>query len=80
MNRRADRRPSREELWAYGRDVVGQKLDEYCREYSAATPPPPATVIRELVTDFFHAELRYDPLPLNVYAQTQLLQGRPSTV
>ena len=40
-------------------------------------PPPPAKIADQLLTDFLGANLRFDPLPLNIYAQTEWKDDRP---
>ena len=39
--------------------------------------PPPAKIADQLLTDFLGANLRFDPLPLNIYAQTEWKDDRP---
>jgi hypothetical protein len=67
----------RQEAWRYGRALRDQLVDRYRQEYGIEVPPPPGLIIDELLTDFLGAALRFDPLPLKVYAQTEWKDGRP---
>jgi hypothetical protein len=40
-------------------------------------PPPPAKVIDEILTEQLKAKLRFDPLPLDRFAETRLVNGEP---
>ena len=67
----------RHEAWGYGRSLRDQLLTRYREEYGEDVPPPPAKIADQLLTDFLGVTLRFDPLPLNVYAQTEWKDGRP---
>jgi hypothetical protein len=76
MTRRADAVENlRRESWRLGRALRDSLLQDYCRRYRLATPPSPATIADELITDFLHARLYYDPLDANIFAQTELKDG-----
>ena len=80
MNSRAEWLQRRRELaWEHGRQLRNRLLSKYAETYIPSTVPPPAKIIDELLTDFLNAELRYDPLPSNVFAQTEWIRrsGRP---
>ena len=67
----------RQEAWDYGRSLRDQLLTQYREEYGEDVPPPPAKIADQLLTDFLGANLRFDPLPLNIYAQTEWKDDRP---
>src|SRR3990172_370466 len=67
----------RQEGWALGRDLGDRLLREYQETYGLEILPPPAIIIDELLTDFLGAKLRYDPIPMGPFAQTQWLEGQP---
>ncbi len=71
-----DRRASQADIWAYGRQVIGDKLNAYCAKYGEPTPPP-AIAIRDLIQDFFHATLRFDALSLDVFGKSQYTEDGP---
>jgi hypothetical protein len=48
-------------------------LADFQREYGTVLPP--ALIADELITDFLGAKLRFDPLPTDRFAQTQLVNG-----
>ena len=80
MSGRAEWLQRRRELaWEHGRQLRNRLLSEYSKTYTTCRVPPPAKIIDELLTDFVGAELRYDPLPSNVFAQTEWVSssGRP---
>jgi hypothetical protein len=68
-------RKEREAAWRLGRDLRAQLLSWYCQEYGCVLPPPPALIVDELITDGLGAVLRFDPLPPDRFAQTQLQDG-----
>ena len=67
----------RQQAWAFGREVRDKLVARYESEYDVVTAPPPAQIVDELLTDFLEVELRYDPLPLDRFAQTELKGTRP---
>jgi hypothetical protein len=67
----------RQDAWDYGRALRDQLVDQYREEYGVDVPPPPGLIIDELLTDFLGVALRFDSLPLKVYAQTEWKDGRP---
>ena len=71
------RNQRRQEIWAYGRALRDQLLSRYRDEYGEDIPRPPAMIVDELLTDFLGATLCFDPLALQVYAQTEWKDGRP---
>jgi hypothetical protein len=78
MSRRAEYvRQRRRQAWAYGREVRDGLLVRYCEAYGISVAPPPALIIDELLTDFLHVKLHYDPLNTDVFAQTGLQDGVP---
>ena len=80
MSGRAEWLQRRRELaWEHGRQLRNRLLSEYSKTYTISRVPPPAKIIDELLTDFLGAELRYDPLPSKVFAQTEWMSssGRP---
>jgi hypothetical protein len=66
----------REAAWAYGRELRDHLIGEYQRKYDLVAPPPPALIVPELISDVMGAELHYDPLPLDRYAEVRLDDGR----
>ena len=70
-------RRRREEAWAYGRKIRDSFLAAYKMRYGLEIAPPPALIVDELLTDFLDAELKYDPLGDDVFAQTEWADGRP---
>jgi len=58
--------------WAFGRELRDRLLTEYCQTYSLRVPPPPATIIDELLADVVGVRLRYRSLPPDRFAQTNL--------
>jgi hypothetical protein len=67
----------RQEAWDYGRSLRDHLVSRYRAEYGIDIPPPPGRIIDELLTDFLGVSLRFDPLPLIIYAQTEWKDGRP---
>jgi hypothetical protein len=65
----------RRQAWAHGRAVRDGLLRRYCAEYGLREPPTPVDVVDELLTDFLGAELHFDPLPLDRFAQTVVQDG-----
>jgi hypothetical protein len=65
----------RREAWAFGRELRDGLLSDYQHQYGKS-PPPPALIIDELLTDFLKVDLRFDPLPRDVFAQTEWINGR----
>lgn len=65
----------REEMWRLGRSHRDRLLAWYCREYGRSVPPPPALIVDELLTDGLGADLRFDPLPPDRFAQTTIKSG-----
>lgn len=66
----------RKRAWAFGRDLRDQLMQRYREKYGIETLPAPAFIVDELITDFLSAKLRFDPLPEDRYAQTELIDGR----
>jgi len=66
----------RREAWAYGRELRDRLLVEYQRKYDLQSPPAPALIIDELLTDFLNVDLKFDPLRDDVFAQTEWIKGR----
>lgn len=64
------------EAWAFGRRLRVSTLEEYEREYGERAPPP-ALIGPELLQDFLGAKVVYDPLPLDIFAQTTIHDGAP---
>ena len=71
------RDPLRLEAWHFGKALRNQLVSRYREEYGVDVPPPPALIVDELLTDFMGASLKFDPLPLEIYAQTEWKDGRP---
>ncbi len=67
----------RQAAWAYGRALRNQLVCQYREEYGVDVPPPPAMIVDELLTDMLQVTLRFDPLPLQVFAQTEWKDNRP---
>jgi hypothetical protein len=65
----------RRESWREGRALQDSLLTDFGQRYKLATLPPPATIADELITDFLHAQLFYDPLGLDIFGQTELVGG-----
>lgn len=63
-------RQRRQEAWAFGRELREGLLAEYQRAYGIQTPPAPALIIDELLTDFLKVDLKYDPC-LRTYSRTR---------
>jgi hypothetical protein len=77
MTNRADFVNQRQrEAWAFGRELRDGLLAEYQRQYGLQSPPAPALVIDELLTDFLKVDLRFDPLPRDIFAQSEWINGR----
>ena len=70
-------RRERQQAWAFGCDLRDSLLRQYQQECGSSTPPPPALIAGELLTDFLGVRLTYDELPLDRYAETRLIDGRP---
>ena len=68
--------PLRLEAWNYGRALRNQLVSRYREEYGVDVPLPPALIVDELLTDFMEVSLRFDPLPLEIFAQTEWKDGR----
>jgi hypothetical protein len=68
----------RKDAWQYGRDVRDGLIREYEHAYGYPAPAP-ALICDELITDFLGAILRFDPLPLDRYAETSW-EGSQATV
>lgn len=66
----------RSRAWAFGRALRDELMDRYREEYGLVDLPAPAFIVDELITDFLSARLRFDPLPVDRYAQTELVDGR----
>ena len=62
--------------WAFGRTHCDDLMERYRERYGVETLPPPACIIDELLTDFLDVDLRFDPLPENLYAQVEIIDGR----
>jgi hypothetical protein len=69
-------RPLQVSAWQFGRDLRTTLLRDYELTYGE-TAPPPATIGAELLTDFLGATVSYDELPLDCFAETSWLDGRP---
>jgi len=65
----------RREAWAQGRALSDRLLAEYCQRYRLKIPPPPASVIDDLLTEHLHVRLAFDPLPLDRFAETSMRDG-----
>ena len=65
----------RTEAWAQGRALSDRLLTEYCDRYDLKIPPPPASIIDELLTEHLNARLAFDPLPLDRFAETSMRDG-----
>lgn len=70
-------RQRRQQAWAFGRRVRDELVSAYTDEYRPAAPPAPALIIDELITDFLGAKLAYDPLPDDVFAETEWSGTKP---
>ena len=70
-------RRERERAWTFGRDLRDSLLRQHQQEYRPSTPPPPARIAAELLTDYLGVWLTYDELPLDRYAETRFVDGRP---
>jgi hypothetical protein len=68
--------PLRLEAWNYGRALRNQLVSRYREEYGVDVPLPPALIVDELLTDFMEVSLRFDPLPLEIFVQTEWKDGR----
>jgi hypothetical protein len=66
----------RREAWAFGRELRDSLLEEYKTEYGLTDAPPPAKIADELIRDFLHFQLHYDPLAPNVFAKASMLDDR----
>lgn len=71
MNRAEFIDANRREAWALGRAIRDDLLSKYCVKYHKDTPPPPATIVNELLTEFLGVELEFVPMNLNVFAETE---------
>lgn len=77
MQRRAEWLQKRRELAGErGRQLRDELLTQFARTYDCSTTPPPAKIGDEIITDILGAELRFDPLPTNIFAQTEWARGR----
>lgn len=70
-------RGRREQAWAAGRLLSSHFRRAFCHEYGVSEAPSLALIIDEVLTDILGIELRFDPLPLDVYAETCWAGGRP---
>ena len=78
MHSRAEWLQKRRQLaWERGRLLRDDLLTQFATTYGCSTTPPPAKIGDEIITDILGAELRFDPLPTNVFAQTEWVRGRP---
>jgi len=77
MAERSWRMKRQREAWAHGRALRDRLLSEHQSEYGLLVPPPPAKVIDEILTEQLKAKLRFDPLPLDRFAETRLVNGEP---
>ena len=68
---------TRRAAWAFGQEFRDGLLSQFKERYGVLDVPPPALIIAELLTDFIGVDLKDDPLALNVYAQTEWLDGKP---
>ena len=73
MNRAEFLEAQRREAWAAGRALRDDLLLRYCEKYGKDTPPPPAKIVDELLTEFLGASLFVVPLELNIFAETEWL-------
>lgn len=73
-------RERRRRAWARGREIRDSLLKAYHQEYGLESSPPPAKIINELLTDFLKVSLVFDPLPCDIFAQTEWADGRPLVV
>ena len=64
------------EAWAFGRQLRASTLAQYEDEYGEKAPPP-ALIGPEILRDFLGAKVTYDPLPLNLFAETTVDAGAP---
>lgn len=65
----------RKEAWAQGRALSDRLVGEYCQRYDLKTPPPPASIIDELLTEHLLVRLAFDSLPLDRFAETSMRDG-----
>ncbi len=78
MHSRAEWLQKRRQLaWERGRQLRDDLLTRFATRYGCSTTPPPAKIIDEFLTDFLGARLYYDPLPTNVFAQMEWVNGTP---
>ena len=78
MHSRAEWLQKRRQLaWERGRQLQSDLLTRFATTYGYSTTPPPAKIGDEVITDILGAELRFDPLPANVFAHTEWVRGRP---
>jgi len=73
-------RHRREAAWAYGRELSGSLVSQHQAEYGLAEPPPPARVIDELLRDILKVELRYQPLPVDRFAEAKSVNDKITVV
>ena len=66
----------RRRAWTFGREVRNRLVGKYRLEYGLEIGPAPVLIVDELLTDFLGVDLRYDPLPLDRYAETEWIHGR----
>ena len=67
----------REEAWADGRELRDHLLRQYQARYSPEVLPPPALIVRELLSDIIGVRLFFDPMPLDRFAEIRMVEGRP---
>ncbi|HXF50744.1 MAG TPA: hypothetical protein VNM43_03565 [Dehalococcoidia bacterium] len=67
---------NRRAAWAYGRSLREELLAKYREEFGLAAAPAPAKVVDELFP-YLGASLRFEPLPLDRFAETVVVDGRP---
>ncbi len=67
----------RRDAWHFGRNLAADLTERYRQHYRLPQAPVPALIIDELLTDFLGAELHFDPLPPDRFAQTRWIRGNP---
>jgi len=66
----------RREAWAEGRALVEELTNRYREKYRLEISPPAAKIVDELLTEMLGCQLERRPLPKNVYAETEWVEGK----